>query len=148
MELVTTHICKTSELGVHNNMFGGTMIALIDEASAAYASQICDTPKIVTIKIEELLFKNPVKIGNILKIYASVKEFGNSSITLYVEMRKHNVYTGLQEVVIQTTIKFVSIDEDGRAKPISSRVKLRHERRMAKYGKGLLSTEELQLETE
>ncbi len=57
MELVTTYICKTSDIGVHSNMFGGTILGLVDQSSGAYASQICDTPKMVTIKIDELVFK-------------------------------------------------------------------------------------------
>ena len=142
MELITTYICKTSDIGVHSNMFGGTILGLIDQSSGAYASQICDTPRMVTIKIDELVFKNPVKQGNIIKIYANVKEFGNTSITLYVEVRKHSVYTGDQEVVLHTNIKFVRIDEEGRPIPLSERVKKRYADRIQKYGKGLLSTEE------
>ena len=56
MELITTYICKKSDIGVHDNMFGGTMMSLIDDASASYAMQICDTPRVVTLKIDELLF--------------------------------------------------------------------------------------------
>ena len=123
MELVTTYICKASDIGVHSNMFGGTLLALIDQSSGAYASQICDTPRMVTIKIDELIFKNPVKEGNIIKIYARVKEFGRTSVTIYMEVRKHNVYTGVQEVVVHTEIKFVRIDEKGNPIPISERVK-------------------------
>lgn len=146
MELISTHICKASQIGIHNNMFGGYIMALIDEASAAYASQICDTPKIVTIKIDELVFKKPVKSGNIIKIYGEVKEFGNTSVTLYIEMRKHNVYTGKQEVVTHTNIKFVRIDDEGNPLPISQRVKLRYQNRKKIYNKGLLTEEERLLE--
>jgi acyl-CoA thioesterase YciA len=142
MELVTTYICKTSDVGVHENIFGGTILGLIDQSAGAYAAQICDTPRMVTIKIDELLFKNPVKVGNIIKIYANVKEFGNSSVTLYMEVRKHNVYTGKQEVVVSTNIKFVRIDEEGFPIPISERVKLRYSERIQKWGKGLLNPEE------
>ena len=146
MELVTTHICKASDIGVHSNMFGGTMLSLIDLSAGAYASQICDTPRMVTIKIDELVFKNPVKLGNIIKCYAEVKEFGNTSVTLYVEVRKHNVYTGKQEVVVHTNIKFVRIDEEGNPLPISNRIKKRYKERVDKYGRGLLGAEELELE--
>jgi acyl-CoA thioesterase YciA len=100
----------------------------------------------VTIKIDELVFKNPVKVGSIVKIYAKVKEFGNTSVTLYVEMRKHNVYTGKQEVVVFTNIKFVRIDEDGNPLPISERVKKRYADRFEKFGKGLLNDDERTLE--
>lgn len=142
MELISTYICKTSEIGIHNNMFGGTVFRLIDEASAAYASQICDTPRIVTIKVDELVFKKPVKVGSILKCYGEVKEFGNTSVTLYIEMRKHNVYTGKQDVVTYTNIKFVRIDDEGNPLALSERVKTRYVERVKKYGKGLLSEEE------
>jgi acyl-CoA thioesterase YciA len=139
MELVTTYICKTSDNGVHDNIFGGTILGLIDQSAGAYAAQICDTPRMVTIKIDELIFKNAVKVGNIIKFYATVKEFGTSSVTLYMEVRKHNVYTGNQEIVVSTNIKFVRIDEEGGAIPISERVKLRYYERMEKHGKGLLN---------
>lgn len=146
MELITTHICKASEIGIHDNMFGGDLISLVDLSSAAYAAQICDTPRVVTVKINELVFKNPVKVGNILKFYANVKEFGRTSVTLYLEVRRHNVYTGTQEIVLHTEIKFVRIDEDNKPIPINFAVKERYERRILKYGKGLLSSEELELE--
>jgi acyl-CoA thioesterase YciA len=146
MELISSHICKASEIGVHNNMFGGYILSLIDDAAAVYVSQICDTPRVVTIKIDELVFKKPVKVGSILKCYGEVKEFGNTSVTLYIEMRKHNVYTGKQEVVTHTNIKFVRIDDEGNPLPISERVKTRYNERVKKYGKGLLSEEEKSLE--
>jgi acyl-CoA thioesterase YciA len=142
MELISTHICKASDIGVHNNMFGGTLVSWIDEASAAYSAQVCDTPRVVTIKIDELVFKKAIKLGNIIKIYGEVIEFGNTSITLYFEARKHNVYTGKQEVVTHTNIKFVRIDDEGNPLPISERVKTRYAERFKKYGKGLLSEEE------
>lgn len=146
MELLSTFICKNSELGVHGNMFGGTMLAFIDETAGAYAAQLCDTPRMVTIKIEELLFKSPVRLGNLLKIYGKVLKFGKTSLSLYVEVRKHNVHTGLQDVVTHTNITFVKIDEDGNPIPISDRVKTRYQERLKNYGKGLLTPEELELE--
>lgn len=142
MELITTYICKTSDLGVHGNMFGGTLVSIIDDAGASYASQICDTPRMVTIKIDEFIFKKPIKVGNLIKVYGEVRDFGTTSVTLYLEVRRHNVYTGDQDVVTQTNIKFVRIDEEGNAIPISERVKVRYSERIKQFGKGLLSNEE------
>jgi acyl-CoA hydrolase len=81
-----------------------------------------------------------------LKIYGRVEKFGTTSIKLYIEVRKHNVHTGKQEAVTQTYITFVRIDGDGRAIPIHEYVKDRYYDRFEKYGKGLLSIEEKQLE--
>ena len=142
MELITSHICKASEIGVHGNMFGGNLLSLIDESAAAYSTQLCDTPRMVTIKIEELVFKKPVKVGNLLKIYGRVIEFGTTSLSIYIEVRKHNVYTGEQDIVTQTKIVFVRIDEDGRPIPIHQHVKDRYWERKDKFGKGLLTPEE------
>ena len=64
MELISTYICKQGDIGVHNNMFGGIILGLIDDGAASYAAQICDTQRIVTLKIDELVFKLPVKSGN------------------------------------------------------------------------------------
>jgi acyl-CoA thioesterase YciA len=142
MELITTTIMKKSDEGVHGNIFGGTLMSLIDDSAASYAAQICDTPRIVTIKIDELLFKSPVKVGSLLKIYGRVEKFGTTSVKLYIEVRKHNVHTGKQEAVTQTFITFVRIDGDGKAIPIHEHVKERYYDRLNKFGKGLLSLEE------
>ena len=142
MELITTYISKKGDEGVHGNMFGGTLVSIIDDAGASYASQICDTPRMVTIKIDEFIFKKPIKVGNLIKVYGEVRDFGTTSVTLYLEVRRHNVYTGDQDVVTQTNIKFVRIDEEGNAIPISERVKQRYSERIKQFGKGLLSNEE------
>ena len=144
MELITTYICKASDIGVHSNMFGGTILSIVDDAAASYVSQICDTQRIVTLQIDELVFKTPVKIGNILKIYGEVVKFGTTSIKVYLEVRKHNVYTGKQAVVVHTNITFVRIDDEGTPLAISDRVKTRYAERVEKFGKGLLDTAEKQ----
>lgn len=144
MELITTYICKQGDIGVHNNMFGGIILSIIDDAAAAYASQICDTQRVVTLKIDELVFKKPVKSGNIIKLYGEVVEFGNTSVTLYIEVRKHNVYTGTQTVVTHTNIKFVRIDDEGDPLAISERVKGRYSDRVKEFGRALLTPEELE----
>lgn len=123
MELITTKICMTKDLGIHQNLFGGLMLSWLDEAAASMATQVCDTPRMVTLKMEEVIFKLPVKQGNLIKIYGSIDKIGKTSITLNIEARKHNVYTGKQKVVCSTKIVFVRIDDDGESVPISERVK-------------------------
>ena len=148
MELITTYICKKGDIGVHDNMFGGILVSLIDDAAASYAAQIADTPRMVTIKIDELVFKKPVKVNALLKIYGKVLEFGNTSVSLYIEVRKHNVRTGDQDIVTHTNIKFVRIDEDGTPIPISSLIKERYKERVTKYGRGLVSKKTIEKDKE
>lgn len=84
------------------------------------------------------MFKKPVKVGSILKIYGQVISFGNTSVTINIDVRKHNVYTGDQETVTHTKLVFVRIDEDGKPRPIHQHVKDRYWERFKKYGCGLL----------
>lgn len=128
MQLITTHPIKKSDLGFHANLFGGKLLAWLDAAGAAYAMEVCDTPRMVTVMIDKCIFKKPAKEGQLLKIYGNVVHIGNTSMTLYMEARAHNVYSGNQTVVLQTNIRFVRIDENGDPVPISDRVK-------DKYGK-------------
>lgn len=142
MELITTFIAKASDIGLSNNLFGGVMLSLIDESAVSYAMQLCDTPRMVTVKIDELVFKKPVKVGNLLKVYGKVIQFGTTSVSIYIEVRKHNVYTGNQDTVTHTNIKFVRIDDEGNPLAISDRIKTRYSERLKKFGKGLLSFDE------
>ena len=84
MDLITTHPIKKSDLGFHANLFGGKLLAWLDAAGAAYASESCDSPRMLTIKIDECLFKRPAKEGQLIKIYGCVDEIGNTSVTLYM----------------------------------------------------------------
>jgi len=127
MELLNTHPIKKSDLGFHGNLFGGKLLAWIDAAAAGYSMQLCDTPRMVTISIDKCFFEKPAKEGQLLKIYGSPSKLGTTSITLYMEARAHNVYTGEQKVVLRTHIRFVRIDEDGNPIPISERAKGRVE---------------------
>lgn len=121
--LISTHPIKKSDLGFHGNLFGGKLLAWLDSAGAAYAMEVCDSPRMVTMKIDECVFKKSAKEGQLLKIYGKVLDIGNSSLTLELEARSHNVYSGTQSVILSTNIKFVRIDENGDSIPISERVK-------------------------
>lgn len=123
MELISTHPVKKSDLGFHGNLFGGKLLAWVDAAGASYASQICDTPRMVTVLIDKCEFKKPAKEGHLLKIYGDVKSIGRTSVTLSIEARSHNVYDGRQAIILATGIKFVRIDEQGEPIPVSSKVK-------------------------
>ena len=123
MELITTHPVKKSDLGFHANLFGGKLMSWLDAAAASFAMQVCDTPRMVTVKIDECIFNRPAREGQLVKIYGKVVKFGNTSVTMYLEARAHNVYSGQQKNILSTNIVFVRIDENGDPIPISERVK-------------------------
>lgn len=123
MELISTHPVKKSDLGFHGNLFGGKLLAWVDAAGASYAAQVADSPRMVTVSIDKCVFKKPAKEGHLLKIYGGIHKIGNTSLTLNIEARSHNVYNGKQNIILSTNIKFVRIDEMGDAIPISDRVR-------------------------
>lgn len=125
MELLNTHPIKKSDLGFHGNLFGGKLLAWIDSAAAGYSMQLCDSPRMVTVSIDKCYFEKPAKEGQLLKIYGYPNKLGNTSLTLYMEARAHNVYTGNQIVVLKTNIRFVRIDEEGNPIPINEKGKNR-----------------------
>lgn len=128
MEILNTHPIKKSDLGFHGNLFGGKLLAWIDAAAAGYSMQLCDSPRMVTVSIDKCNFEKPAKESQLLKIYGEPTQIGHTSVTLYMEARAHNVYTGKQAVVLKTHIKFVHIDEEGNPIPIGEKGRNRIQR--------------------
>lgn len=123
MQLLATHPVKKMDLGFHGNLYGGRLLDWLDGALAAYAMEQMRNRRMVTISIDKCEFKKPAKEGSLVKIYAEVKDIGNTSATFNVEARAFNVYTHNEEVILSTHFTFVRIDEDGNPIPISKQVK-------------------------
>jgi acyl-CoA thioesterase YciA len=130
MKLISKKICMTKDIGIHNNLFGGTLMEWIDEAAAAFATEYCHTPNMVTLRVGELLFKKPVKVGNHIRIYGDVLSLGKTSINIVLEVKKYNLYSGEESIVCTTNTTFVRIDDDGSPTPIGETVRKMHHERM------------------
>ncbi len=128
MHLVTKKIVMAMDIGIHGNLFGGILMAWLDEAAAAYATEYCHTPNMVTVKVGELTFQKPLKAGQHVRIYADVKDLGNTSITLILEARRYSVYSSEETLVCSTTMVFVRIDDDGSPTPIGESIQRKHAR--------------------
>jgi acyl-CoA thioesterase YciA len=115
-------ICMTRDIGAHQNMFGGNLLSMIDEVAAVFASEICDSPLMVT-KSLEVIFEKPVKVDKIIKAYCGIVSMGNTSLTLKVDLKKYNVHTEEEIVVCSAKTTFVKVDEEGMPIPISDRIK-------------------------
>jgi acyl-CoA thioesterase YciA len=123
MILVTKKIVMAKDIGVHGHLFGGTLMAWIDEAAVAYAAEFCHTPSLVTIRVGETIFKKPVKLNNHLRFYAEVSEMGVSSVTLNILVRKYGLHKAEESDICSTSVTLVRIDEDGSPTPISETVR-------------------------
>ena len=123
MELLVTHPVKKSDLGFHGNLYGGRLLDWMDAALAAYAMEKCHTQTMITVSIDQCVFKKPAKEKQLVKIYAELLRIGTTSATFRVEARVYNVFRGDEAILLQTCITFVRVDEEGQPIPISQQVK-------------------------
>lgn len=128
MDLLVTHPVKKMDLGFHGNLYGGRLLDWIDAALAAYAMEKCHTQNMITVSIDECVFKKPAKEKHLVKIYAEITRIGNTSATFKVEARAYNVFREDEIVLLQTNMTFVRVDEEGEPIPISKQVKENFER--------------------
>lgn len=111
-QLVTAYLCMTKDIGVGGNLFGGAMMAWIDEAAGIHAHRHTGVVRMVTLKYTELVFKEPVRVGDLVDFYASNPRVGRTSFTFDFEGRVGD------RVVIHTTCTFVAVDAEGRPREI------------------------------
>ena len=122
MGLISTHYVMAKQVGYHGNLFGGTMLAWLDESAAAFACQVADTGRMVTKHISALTFERPVRPGQLIKIYGRVLKIGKTSLTVELEARRTSIYNGTQKTVCKCNMVFVRIDGDGEPVPIPEHV--------------------------
>jgi acyl-CoA thioesterase YciA len=123
MDLLSTHPVKKSDLGFHGNLFGGVLLAWIDSAVAAYAMEKCRSQNMITIALDECVFRKPAKEKQLIKIYAEMFKVGNTSATFRIQARAYNVFRGDETILLATNMTFVRVDDEGIPIPISEQVK-------------------------
>lgn len=123
MKLLVTHPVKKMDLGFHGNLFGGKILSWIDSAVAAYAMEMLHTQDVITIAIDECVFKKPAREKQLVKIYADMFKVGNTSASFRVEARAYNVFRGDEAIILSTNITFVRIDNEGKPIPLPEQVR-------------------------
>ena len=109
---ITTHICKTLDLGVSGNLFGGQLMYWLDEAASVYAIWATGEKRIVTRRISEVLFNKPIHTGELLIFNCVEPRKGKTSFSFKVL-----VVVG-SEIRFQAECTFVAVDENGQKKLI------------------------------
>ncbi|MHA2503155.1 MAG: acyl-CoA thioesterase [Candidatus Kariarchaeaceae archaeon] len=102
------------DLGAIN---GGAILNLVDNVAGLVALRHCRT-RVVTASIDQMDFLNPVHVGELLTLKASVNFTGRTSLEIGVSIEVENLYTGEKTKTGKAYLTFVAIDEFGRAIPV------------------------------
>ncbi|MFD1061801.1 acyl-CoA thioesterase [Winogradskyella litorisediminis] len=114
MRFHTRKWVKPEDLNPNGTLFGGQLLAWIDEEAALYTIIQLENSKIVTKYMSEINFMASAKKGDIVEIGIEVVKFGRSSITLKCEAR--NKMTRETILTVDNMI-MVNLDENGKPKP-------------------------------
>ena len=75
--------------------------------------------RIVTVAVNQFIFKQPVSIGDLLSFYAKVERIGKTSVTVNVEVYAERDPANLHVVkVTEANLTYVAIDKDGKPRLI------------------------------
>ena len=111
MRFHTRKWIKPEDLNPNGTLFGGQLLAWIDEELALYSIIQLENSRIVTKHMSEINFVSSAKQGDVIEIGIDVVKFGNSSLTLKCEVR--NMMSRATIITIET-ITMVSMGSDGR----------------------------------
>ena len=114
MRFHTRKWVKPEDLNPNHSLFGGKLLAWIDEEAALYSIVQLENPRVVTKHMSEINFISSAKQGDIVEIGLDVVKFGNSSLILQCEVR--NMMTR-EKIITIDNITMVNLDEDGKSKP-------------------------------
>lgn len=111
MRFHTRKWVKPEDLNPNGTLFGGKLLAWIDEELALFSIILLKNARIVTKHMSEINFRSSARQGDVVEIGIDVVRFGNTSITLKCEVR--NIMT--RETIISIdNVTMVSLDSDGR----------------------------------
>ena len=109
--------CDTNYNG---DVFGGWILSQMDLAGIGLCSEV-DHGRYVTVTIEKMVFKNPIKIGNGVEIYGKIIKIGNTSITIKLEVYSSNLNDGSVHEITEGIFKYVKIDSNRKPLSITQR---------------------------
>ena len=117
-QLVLRVMPMPADANGNGDIFGGWIMAQVDIAGAVLPARIAKG-RIVTVAVNEFIFKQPVSISDLLSFYARVERIGRTSITVNVEVYAERNPADLQVVkVTEANLTYVAIDANGKPRQI------------------------------
>lgn len=99
------------------NVHGGEIMKLMD-STAGVAGQKYAHTNVVTARVDELIFKKPILIGEYVICTARVVYTGKTSMEIFVTVESENLTTGKTQIALTAFFTMVSLDENGKPAPV------------------------------
>ena len=123
-ELVLKVIPMPADCNANGDIFGGWVMAQVDLAGSVLPVRVVGG-RIATVAVKEFIFKQPVRVGDLLSFYARISRIGRTSISVEVECFAERAFSHGQFVkVTEATVTYVAIDENGQPTPTKTDVTL------------------------
>ncbi len=100
------------------NVFGGVILSLVDRAAAVAAIRHAGGP-CVTVSVDQVDFKEPIHVGELVVAKASVNYVGRTSMEVGVKIHAEDVPTGTRRHTNTCYVTFVAIDNQGRPRSVA-----------------------------
>jgi len=113
-ELVLKVIPMPADTNGNGDIFGGWVMAQVDLAGSVIPARVI-RGRMATVAVKEFVFKQPVRVGDILSFYSSVTRIGRTSITVDVEVFAERFRSQGEFVkVTEALVTYVAIDDEGK----------------------------------
>ena len=106
------------DTNAHGTIFGGVILSYIDQAGAIEARrQGCDL--IVTVSMDQIVFHEPVFVGDLVSLWTETLRIGKTSITTKVTVEAHRAVDPTQKVLVtEAHVVYVNLGNDRKPTPI------------------------------
>ena len=117
-ELVLKVIPMPADCNANGDIFGGWVMAQVDLAGSVLPARLMQG-RMATVAVNEFIFKQPVRVGDILSFFAKIVRVGNTSVTVKVEVyaERYNKQGAFVKVT-EAQLTYVAIDDQGKPRPI------------------------------
>lgn len=101
-----------------NSIFGGIVLAYIDEIAGITAMKHSRRQVAVTASIDSVDFLSSAHVGDVLELEANVTSTGRTSMEVYVRVKSINLQTGEERLTTESFLTMVAMGDDGKPTPV------------------------------
>ena len=116
-QLTMTVLMTPDKTNFFGNVHGGDVLKLLDQVAYACASRYAGK-HVVTLSVDQVTFKQPIHVGELLTFLASVNYTGTSSIEVGIKVIAENILSKVVRHVNSCFLTMVAMDENRKPTPV------------------------------